>query len=44
MVGSLIGFNEYAIKIKARFQKPSQAFEIIHPRYGATARFPIVLE
>lgn len=44
MVGSLIGFNEYSIKIKARFQRPSQAFEIIHPRYGATARFPIILE
>lgn len=44
MSGSLIGYNEYAIKIKARFQKPSQAFEIQHPRYGATARFPIILE
>jgi hypothetical protein len=42
--GSLIGFNEYSIKIKARFQKPSQAFELQHPRYGATARFPIILE
>jgi hypothetical protein len=41
--GSLIGFNEYSIKIKARYQKPSQAFELQHPRYGATARFPIIL-
>lgn len=44
MSGSLIGFNEYSIRIKARFQRPSQAFELQHPRYGATARFPIILE
>lgn len=42
--GSLIGYNEWSIRIKARFQKPSQAFELQHPRYGATARFPIILE
>jgi hypothetical protein len=42
--GSMIGFNEYGIKIKARFQRPSQAFELQHPRYGATARFPIYVE
>jgi transcriptional regulator with XRE-family HTH domain len=42
--GSMIGFNEYSIRIKARFQRPSQAFELQHPRYGATARFPIILE
>lgn len=41
--GSMIGFNEYSIRIKARYQPPSQAFELIHPKYGATARFPIVL-
>lgn len=42
--GSLIGYNEYSIRIKARFQRPSQAFELQHPRFGATARFPIILE
>lgn len=42
--GSLIGFSEYSLRIKARYQKPSQAFELQHPRYGATARFPIILE
>jgi hypothetical protein len=42
--GSMIGFNEYSIRIKARFQRPSQAFELQHPRFGATARFPIILE
>lgn len=44
MSGSLIGYSEYSIRIKARFQKPSQAFEIIHPKYGATAPFPIILD
>jgi transposase len=42
--GSLIGYSEFALKIKARFQPPSQAFELQHPKYGATARFPIILE
>jgi hypothetical protein len=44
MTGSMIGYSEWSIRIKARFQKPSQAFEIQHPRFGATARFPIILE
>jgi len=43
MSGSLIGYNEYCVKIKARYSPPSQAFELLHPKYGATARFPIVL-
>jgi hypothetical protein len=42
--GSMIGMSEYSLKIKARYQAPSQAFELIHPRYGCTARFPIVLD
>lgn len=39
--GSLIGYNEYSIKLKCRYQDPSQPFELIHPRYGQTAQFPI---
>jgi hypothetical protein len=42
--GSLIGYNEFSIRIKARYQDPSQAFELIHPKYGSTARFPIVVD
>jgi len=42
--GSVVGFNEFCIRIKARFQRPSQAFELQHPRYGATARFPIIVD
>jgi hypothetical protein len=41
--GSLIGFNEYAEKIKADFEPPTQSFFILHPKYGKTAEFPIVL-
>jgi len=41
--GSLIGFNEYAEKIKADFEPPQQTFFILHPKYGKTAQFPIVL-
>lgn len=42
--GSLIGFNEYAEKIKADFEPPTQSFFILHPKYGKTAEFPIVLD
>lgn len=42
--GSLIGFSEFSLRIKARYQRPTQAFELQHPRYGATAPFPIILE
>jgi len=41
--GSLIGYNEYAIRKGLRFALPSQTFELIHPKYGSTAPFPIVL-
>ena len=41
--GALIGYSEFALKCKARFSLPSQAFELHHPRYGVTARFPIIL-
>lgn len=42
--GALCGVSEWSIRCKARYQKPSQAFEIHHPKYGATARFPMILE
>jgi transposase len=42
--GSLIGFSEYSARIKARYSKPSQAFGLMHPKYGATAQFPMILE
>jgi hypothetical protein len=42
--GSLIGYTEWSLRIKARFARPSQAFELQHPRWGATARFPIMVE
>lgn len=42
--GSLIGWNEYSIRLKAQYSPPSQAFEIRHPRYESTARFPLILD
>lgn len=42
--GSLVGYNEYAIRIKADYRKPMQSLFEIHPKYGKTAEFPIVLE
>ena len=44
MNGSLIGYNEFAQAIKADYEKPSQSFFLIHPKYGKTAEFPIVLD
>jgi hypothetical protein len=41
--GSLIGYNEYAVRKGLRFAPPSQSFELIHPKYGSTAPFPIIL-
>jgi len=43
MSGSIIGYNEFCIRIKAQFQLPSQAFELQHPRYGATGAFPLIV-
>lgn len=44
MSGSLIGWNPFGIRIKAQYRPPSQAFELQHPEYGATARFPLTLD
>jgi hypothetical protein len=44
MSGSLIGYSEWSLRIKARYRKPSQAFELQHPRFGSTGNFPIILE
>jgi len=41
--GSVVGYNEFAEFIKADFGPPEQAFFVIHPKYGKTAEFPIVL-
>lgn len=41
--GSLIGFNQYAIKIKADFDKPSQTFFLIDKKRGKTIVAPIIL-
>ena len=43
--GSLIGFNAYALSIKARFEPPQQAFFLIDAeRKRKTGAFPIFVE
>lgn len=44
MNGSLVGYSEFSQAIKADFEPPSQSFFIIHPKYGKTAEFQIVLD
>lgn len=40
---SLIGFNPYALKIKAEFEKPSQSFFLLHPQKGKTVEAPVLV-
>ena len=40
--GSLIGFNAYAISIKADFEKPSQTFFLVDRKRGRTLVTPIL--
>lgn len=41
--GSLVGYNPFAIKIKAEFEKPCQTFFLLHPRKGKTVEAPILV-
>ena len=42
--GSLIGYNAYAIAIKAEFEKPAQTFFLVHNKHGIEAVNKIRLE
>lgn len=42
--GSIIGYNEYALSIKAGFEKPQQSFLLMHSKYGRTIEAPIFVE
>jgi hypothetical protein len=41
--GSLMGYSEYSVEIKADFQHPTQTFIIMDRRYGLTQATPIFL-
>lgn len=41
--GSVIGYNAYAIQIKAGYELPCQSFFLIHPDWGKTVEIPIFL-
>ena len=42
--GSLIGYNAFALAIKAGFEPPRQAFTLIDAKHGKTIVAPILLE
>jgi hypothetical protein len=42
--GSLIGYNTYALRIKAAYEPPRQGFFLVHEKYGKTAEHSIALE
>ncbi len=42
--GSLIGYNTYALRIKASYEPPRQGFFLVHQKYGKTASHAISLE
>jgi hypothetical protein len=42
--GSLIGWNSYAIRIKADFEKPSQAFFLIDKNFFKTITTKIYID
>lgn len=41
--GSLIGFNAYAVRIKASYEPPTQQFFLINSKFGKTVVAPILL-
>jgi hypothetical protein len=42
--GSLIGYNAFALSIKADYEKPRQALFLLDKRRGRTATWPILVE
>jgi hypothetical protein len=42
--GSMIGFNEYAVRIRAVPEPPMQWLALVHERWGLRERVPVVLE
>lgn len=42
--GSIVGYNAFAISIKADYERPQQSFMLIHSRYGKTVEAPILVE
>lgn len=41
--GSLMGYSEFSVEIKAEFQHPTQTFIVLDRRYGLTQATPIFL-
>jgi len=41
--GSMVGYNAYAQEIAAEYERPTQGFMLINPKYGKSAIYPIIL-
>ncbi len=41
--GSLMGYSEYSVSIKAEYQAPTQTFIVLDRRYGMTQAIPVFL-
>jgi len=41
--GSIVGFNSYALSIKAEFEQPQQMFFLVSKKYGMTVSCPLIL-
>lgn len=44
MNGSVIGYNAYALSIKAPYEPPQQSFFLMHPKHGKSVEAPIWVE
>ena len=44
MNGSLVGYNAYALSIKASYEDPKQALFLINKKYGKTGVFPVFVK
>lgn len=42
--GSMIGWNPYAVSIKADFERPQLSWSLINRKYGKTAQHPIIVD
>lgn len=42
--GSMIGYNEYAVRIRAQPEPPMQWLALIHEKWGLRERHPVMLE
>ena len=42
--GSMVGYNAFALSIKAEFEPATQGFMLINKKYGKSAIYPVILQ